>query len=438
MKMKGIRFLEWLGWSLFVMMILVWGAGSAQAVGEIGNTIDKTNITEYKDVLIPALYRAIERGEFICPTANLPFDYKFTDKFLALSEKNTSKFDVNAEGDLVEKSTGKMFKYNIYGLPFPHIDLKDPNVAVKIMWNFNFMKYRFIAVRGYTRVSWINEKQGEERYMTGSETMLFFQGRPAGKELKNPDNYLAFELLNVKEPMSSRGVNNMSWDYFDGREITQFAYIPVIRRVRQTSGATRSDPYMGSDIWLDLGYMWSGKNRTMTWKLVGERTILVPFSSLNKTTLKVLPDGSVHKHLVDVKCGYNTPGWKGAKWATTNVTWVPRKVYVIEQMPKDPYYAWGLHVNYVDKETYTIWLKEVYDRSGQFYTWVMSVYHLDETPDGRNTVGDWDAVNVICDRARHASLNVRIPGKGDSMLFMPISRLGPDYFSMNNFLMLSK
>jgi hypothetical protein len=438
MGRKRTRILKWLGWFLF-LMVIQWGVGSVQAQ-TIGKTIDKSNVQEYKELLYPAMFRAVERGDFILPTGNLNFPYRHWDRFLTASEKNAGKFDVNEMGDLIDKSTGKIPKYNIYGFPFPKIDSKDPRAADKIIWNFNFQKYRFMGIKQNKRALWISGTPGvgEERYVVGPETLLFYQGRPPGQELKNPQNFLTNEFQNIWEPMSMRGTNTLAWDYFDERDITQHSYVPVIRRTRQTSGAARSDPYLGSDGWMDLNYMWSGKNRTMKWKLVGERTILAFFARPTKEIVEEAPDGSLSRKPPFIKWGFMDKSWKGAPWAPLTVTYVPRQVWVIEQWPKDPYYNWGLHINYVDKETHVIFLKEVYDKAGQFRTWNLYPLHYSEAPSGNNTVGMGEATINIDERIRHGTINYTVQYTKDSRIFLPASKRGPDYFTMSNFIQLSK
>ncbi len=198
---------------------------------------------------------------------------------------------------------------------------------------------------------------------------------------------------------------------------------------------------MGSDSWWDVNYMWSGKDSSMTWKFVGEKTILASFTSPNIMPAQELPDGRMTRvfpytgdHL---KFGYQDSNWKGASWAPLNITYVPRKVWIVEQMPKDPYYNWGLHINYVDQESYTIWYKEVYDKSGQFRTWVSTLLHYSESPSGKGNTGEIDANIYIDEKARHATVNCRCPYP-EAYSYIPVSKLSPDYFAMNNFLLLSK
>lgn len=438
--MKRMIILKYFGLSLCFPLVLLLCGGIAQAM-DLPKLIDKTNCSKYKDLLIPALYRAVERGDNVITPGKINFKYKHNDNFLTAGAKNEGKFDVNQDGDLIDKSTGKIPKYNIYGFPFPNIDQKDPKAGVRIMWNFNFQKYRLMGTRERTRLTWINTT-GEERYVIGILSYLYMTGRAPGLEIENPDNMLDYEFQNIIEPMATRGMNTMAYIYNDSRENVGYSYIPAIRRIRRTTASTRSDPYLGSDSWMDMSNMWSGKNSSMKWKYAGEKTILVGFTSPDMIPVEERPDGSLTrrypygKHL---KFGYETKGWKGAPWAPAPgaVTYVPRKVWIVEQLPKDPYYSWGLHINYIDQETYLIWYKEVYDKSGQFRTWVSTLIHYSESPGGKNNLGENDTQIYVDEVVRHSTVSCRTPFS-DAAIFMPASGLSPAFFTVNNFLLLSK
>ncbi len=422
------------------LLVLLINIGLGQANG-LPMVIDNTNCARYKDLLIPAMYRAVERGDFVITPGKINFKYKLPDSFLAASKKNAGKFDVTPNGDLVDKRTGK-YPENIYGLAFPNIDPKDPKAGEKIIYNFEFQMFRFMGETIKGHVIWINKK-GEERYILSVDNRLYMNGRPPGKKIKNPDKVLRYEFQNTMEPMSVKGLNTMSYIYEDTREDSNYAYVPAIRRVRQTSSTARSDPYVGSDGWLDTYRLWSGKNRSMQWKYVGEKTILVSFTSPDMIPVEELPDGRIAMRYPYTgrcfKLNYEVPGFKGASWAPAPgvITYIPRKVWIVEQMPKDPYYSWGLHINYIDQETYTIWYKEVYERSGNFRTWIINFMHNSEASTGNNTIGVSDAALYIDENVQHATMVAAYPDH-ENYICIPASQMGPSFFFLNNFLLLSK
>jgi hypothetical protein len=441
-KIRLIQFFKWKRLPLLSLFVLLLSIGGTLQAEDLPKLIDKSNCDQFKDLLVPPLYRAVKNGAWVVTPGKINFEYKHMDSFLAASNKNEGKFDVNNDGNLILKSTGKFAETNFYGMPFPNIDPKDPKVADKIIWNFNYQRYRLMGSRLYTPIIWINETE-QERYVAGLDSRLYMMGRPLGTEIPNPNKVLTYEFQNTLEPMSVKGTNTMSYVYIDERDNTNYAYVPAIRRTRQTTSTQRSDPYMGSDAWIDMNYMWSGKNSSMKWKLRGEKTILVSFTSPNMIPVEDYPDGRTSVkypyNTKRIKVGFEVPGWKGDSWAPApgTLTYVPRKVWVIEQMPKDPYYNWGLHINYVDQKTYNIWYKEVYDKSGTFHTWVSLLVHYSETPSGKNNTGDHDCQLYIDEVYHHATASNRASHQ-EAFLYMPASKINPEFFTTSNFLLLSK
>lgn len=433
MKTTQRKVLERSGWSLFVVIVLMLVISSAQAAGEIAKIIDRTNVAQYKDLLMPALYRAVAKGDFILPTGKLDFDWIQEAQFVKASQDNAGKYDVNSKGDLVEKTSGKIPQRTVYGRPFPQIDPRDPNAGIKILWNNQFTKYRFMGHRNDGLI-WFVNRGGLERYLAGPQWFFYPQGRSPGNEVKRAVHNIELGLSNVREPMSMLGSNRLQEFFWDGRDVNYVSYVPSIRRVRKSSGSARSDSYMGSDIWEDVADGFRGDIRTMKWKLIGEKTILVPLSSTQKMKCKQWADGTLIKNVPALKFGFQVPGSKVVAWAPVNATYVPRKVWVVEQMPIDPYYRWGLHVNYIDQESYNFWGKEVNDRAGEFRIWLQFYASYQYGDDGKNNVIATDTYEIIDERVQHASFSCYYSGE----LFMPSSRLNDTFFTVQNLLKLSK
>jgi len=430
---KRKRILGWLCPVLFLALVL-WGSNSSQAQ-EIGKLIDKSNWQEYKSWLSPYELKGVQNGELAFQTGKLNYNYKLTDRFLSVSEKNAGKYDVDKTGNIIEKATGKFGGTLVYGLPFPKIDPKDPGAGAKIMWNLKFMQFRFMGRDGYdTMIRWVARSGKEDRYFVSSTYDLYYLGRPPGQEIKNnPDGFLYQSMTSIQEPMDLKNTNFVSWEYQDLRDTTVYNYIPVMRRVRRSSGATRSDPYMGSDSWNDSKDGFSGKNTAFTWKLIGEGTCINGIDSLDKHIWKEEADGSVWESY-SRKYGYETPGWKGAPWAFTSLYWIPRPCWIVEGMPTDPYYAWGKHVMWIDKEVFHLINKEIYDKAGEFQHWHVFANGYGETPSGNNTAGDFHSMIALDTKADHGSAIYWKTG----LVNMPTTRRGPSFFTVANFLQMSK
>lgn len=156
--------------------------------------------------------------------------------------------------------------------------------------------------------------------------MLWYPFNPRGLRIPNPNNFESQDMNFVIEPYDLRGTVSMTWTYNDMRESTSFSYLPMLRRIMRMSAASRSDPFWGSDSCIDDSYGFGGKIASMSWKLTGQKTTLVPFGSTKQMREKNLPDGRYTNKQIDSRAGYRVPGWQGAPWCPVETTWCPRPV----------------------------------------------------------------------------------------------------------------
>lgn len=426
-KCRRGRVLVWVP-VLLLLVVVVWGFESVHA-GITGKVIDKANCQEYKDLLIPMQLKAIEKDGWILKLATLDFDYKLDDKFIAGSKKNAGKFAVH-DGWIVEKNTTNRVPF-IFGHPFPEINPKDPDAGEKVMWNFKYLFYRKGTSTGIGSNVSINER-GLEYDTGGGEIQFFTQGRYDGPVAKNPDNVLAGALGWKTYPMASRGGAGLTFEYNDERPNASWVYSPLSRRIMRWGAGDRSAPLPAGDLWQDSQELWRGKNVTFNWKLIGERTILAGFAKTTKSKATLNSDGSISFLPSPVKYGYEVQGWGGAPWVAIDVLYVPRKVWIIEGMPKDPYYNYGRHHFYVDQQTYEIWLQEVEDRAGNPWLWQYRNHEYFEASNGMNNIGTTQGNGIIDVKARHSTIS------GDATeaitIFTPAVSFGLERFNTTEML----
>ena len=102
-------------------------AVSALAAVTPGEIITRDNASSVADLVSPGNFMLVEQGMRmkIVPTATLdwPPPYK------AATEKYSPQVSLNERGEL---------QNYVAGLPFPFLDLNDPQVATKIIWNFSY------------------------------------------------------------------------------------------------------------------------------------------------------------------------------------------------------------------------------------------------------------------------------------------------------------
>ena len=87
-----------------------------------------------------------------------------------------------------------------------------------------------------------------------------------------------------------------------------------------------------------------------------------------------------------ITVGYEEPGWQGVAWAPTKLKLAKRKCWVVEATPKDPYYAYGRRVLYIDKFAYWAYWATLYDRAGEYWKTILWLDKMAYTPGRQMTV----------------------------------------------------
>ncbi len=403
----------------------------------LGKTYHTGNWQEIQDMLPPPVLEWVKNGDFVIETGQVEFNWKVIEpNFLAASRQNKNKYRIDPDGYTVDSRTGKRTEF-VFGYPFQDIDPKDQNAGEKIIENQTLLRFRSGGFSSTAPVHWVGES-GLGRRIIAAGDYLYYQGRYGGP-IPNPNNFLQQQMIFVMEPYEVRGTVQMTWDYNSPKESTAFYYIPMLRRIRRMSAAARSDPFMGSDLCTDDAYMWAGKNQTMNWKLFGESTTLVPFTSPKKFLIKEEENGSMVRVFPRVQMGYQTTGWKGAPWAPVNSTWHPRKMWILQSEPKDPYYNYGKQFYYIDRITFNAWYKIIYNKAGEYWKTVLNTLSYQITQNNKDTIGQSDVILAIDDRTHHASYSQMEDFPTRPCKYnMPVDQVGPDNFTINTMLILSK
>jgi hypothetical protein len=298
----------------------------------------------------------------------------------------------------------------VAGQPFPNLDPKDPQFALKIMWNY---EYGFANGLDDTDLRNFDADTGtiptagpmtvERHFLLDHLRRLFWTARlyvDPKPEKPNPNGYRVQQgLYPILEPFDLKGVGALGNRYIDSaKQDDSWLYLPSLRRVRRLSTAQRSDALFGQDADVDSYYGYAGQVSWMDWKYLGEKEVL----------------GPVHAENFPVK-------WDSkVDWAFNDV-WEKRKVYVIEGASKLPQYAYSKRVLFIDKEYWGIPFSDIYDRSGELWKiWINDVSFRKSVP-GNNAIMYEDEmpfapaivmVDLQLEHATKASLpSPRFPGE---------------------------
>jgi signal transduction histidine kinase len=248
-------------------------------------------------------------------------------------------------------SDGRSLANYVAGLPFPEIDDNDPQIALKIMWNYEygpFVMNDSVAINVDFDTGTIGDgkpMQVERHFLFDQWATIRFAGRY--RNFDNPDKWASkWKLSSWIEPFDLRGGGVIAIRHLDpDRQDDTWLLFPSLRHPRRISSAQRSDALFSQDVDFDSFRGFSGQVTLFDWKYLGEAEVLASFHAESFPVKYCDGEGDF------IFCD----GWE------------PRKVYVVEGTPKQPQHAYGKRRLYIDQETYLVAYTELYDRSNQLW-----------------------------------------------------------------------
>ena len=337
------------------MALLVAAAAAAfsplaRADVQPGDVITKADVAKVQDLISPGVQWCVKHGMTmkIVPYKKIEWDRAYKEA----TEKYSAQVKLAPDGR-------SLIGY-VAGMPFPNIDSNDPQIALKIMWNYDHKPYvsddldlrNFDADTG--PVGETSPMQVERHFLLDHLRALSYTGRlyvDPKPERPNSDGVRGKGSLHpILEPFDLKGVGETTIRYLSpDRQDDTWLYLPSLRRVRRLSSAQRSDALFGQDTDADSYGGYAGQIPWFEWKYLGEKEILASFHS-DAFPVKYC-DGAGDFIFCD--------------------TWEKRKAYVVEGVPKLPQYAYGKRLIFIDKETYYIAYSDIFDRSSQLWkVWV--------------------------------------------------------------------
>ncbi len=257
------------------------------------------------------------------------------------------------------------------GIPFPSVDVNDPDAGYKLAWNQYYanpvMGDNWIATGDVTIVD--GAKGTIDRFEAISAKMLM-EGRTTDGESKlgNEGDHARY-LLTLSKPYDLAGLGIYTKQYSSGKLDDAWVYVKSIRRTRRVAGGKSwMDPQPKMDLLNDDNQaincypLWYE-----SWKLLEKRWVLGVVTG---------PDPKV-KHDYNDYVEQAPPYWN-----PINVTWEPREVYVIEAIPpaEHPY---AKKILYMDAKLPFYYQSDIYDRKGAFWRLWRETYSQITAKDGK-------------------------------------------------------
>jgi hypothetical protein len=398
-----------------------------------GDVIDSTNWEKAQGLLPEQTLRYVKEGKLTLEIGELDYDpaQQLPDYVLEARKTNSGKYVLDADDWIVEKETGKRTE-KILGHPFPTVDLADPKVATKIMYNTKYWGY----VQGNFRMAFTQYFLNPTGYLRGVEALgvnMYMDGNPRAMAIPNPDRVEKYQIFRATSPYDISGTAVLTWRYRDPTmEDNTFAYVPAIRRVRRMTPGTRSDSSMGSDMATDDAGMYDGKVTAMEWKFLRKEDLLVPFVGKGTDLIVENENGEweTSGNVKEVLFGFQKEGWQGVPWAPLNVIWTKRPAYVLEMHSKDPYYNYGTQYIWVDAENWCPLHKIINDKANAFWKLTFHAQLNYESRDKKVKISTAGNQIVVDERSSRSTISLPATQKNIWTFYANVER---DTFSLAGF-----
>ena len=372
---------------------VVFTASLALADVQPGDVITKANSDKVRDLVGPGIAWCVDHGMTMNIVAPKRVDWPRA--YRAATEASAGQVRMSADGNTLENY--------VAGMPFPNIDVNDPDAAIKIMWNYQYkplitddvLERDFQVPSG--PMTYTSPMVPDREFVVGELRRLYYNGRlfaDPKPEMPNPEQVRYKEILSpIVSPFDMKGIGALSIRYISAaRQDDNWLYLPALRRTRRMSTAQRSDSLFGQDTDADSYFGYSGHIAWSEWKLLGVKEVL----------------GVIHREHYPVQ---RCPG--GADFVYCD-NWEKRRAYVIEGVSKLPQYAYGKRVIYIDTEAWVVMYSDIYDHRGELWkVWVEYFsFRKQARPDSKVVYEDemgFTSATMIDTQLNHATI-IMIPG----------------------------
>jgi hypothetical protein len=422
--------------SLVLTIALASFADTAQAQVQTGDVITPANAWKVENLVSPGNYVLVEQGMkiTIAPAEHLEWPPPYKDA--------TEKYSPQA----VLTQDGNLGNY-VAGLPFPLIDVNDPQAASKIMWNFQFRPSYTddLDARNAEVISRAVGSPNEiEHFIFGHLGFYNSIGRtevpptPIDADILNIGVASRAGIYPVLEPEEMRGagivrersilpnVEDYAWEYssqsrrlrrLPASELSDSFGVPSISSAGTRSGGGGATTYASTlDPNSEFGF--SGKITEYSYRLLGERPMLAAVDG--DSPARPCPDD-------------------GGRLVCQN--WQLRRVYVIEATAKPSSLISASvlipkRIFYIDSEGWFITASDLYDREGRLWKTIANFQAYSDRATPAAGVAVWPFKRVFQtamvdeDVLSGFSTVVFTPGlDGRNALYLNMGAIDRDFFT---------
>jgi len=375
---------------MVALAVVFFLAPAADAQVKPGDVITPSNSAKVANLVSPGNYQLVRRGMVmkIVPSSHL----EWPPPYNAATEQYSPQVVLTPSGDLVNYKAG---------LPFPLVDVNDPQAASKIIWNFEFRPLNTddLDAPGIEAVSH-RPGQSEPVEVMSFGHFGFYKsiGRteveptPIDKDIYHNGIAYRFGAFPILEPAEMRGagivregsvlpgVADNAWEYsaesrrlrrLPTSELSDSFGVAAISSAGSRSGAGGATTY-ASTLDPDSAFGFGGKPDDYAYRLMGERSMLASVNGNSPESACAQDDGRT-------VCPEN---------------WQLRRLYVIEATVKNRPFLGGStivprRVLYIDAEGWFITASDLYGPNGQLRKTIANFHAYSDRPTPNARVAIW-------------------------------------------------
>ncbi len=351
-----------------------------------GQLIESSNVSKHKGLVVPELYSLVRSGKLVMEMLpELKYDWDLGEEW---RRQGISGVSLDADGTAVfTGQAGRGFAFEPAALELE----KNAKISgQKILWNIQSVFWSQGSVSFDFLIRRLQDDK-PSRELAGSFSRVY----PREVDRGDKTVQLFRELIELKKPAVLSSYTWLTFRFFGPLEDVLWVFSPTIMKARELTGANRSDS-IARTLSPDDFLLWSGKAELVEVADVQQVELLTPFRSEN--LVKAYRDGDecMAPNGHQESAGDSSGEWnfqtqrfvQAAAWMPTEVVFVPRSLWRLELISKDPYSLYGRQVLYVDAETMLPIYKFVYDRAGAHWKSSFIVYGMAEEGKKRHPYPD--------------------------------------------------
>ncbi len=380
--------------------------------------VTKKNVSLFYELLLAPIATWLKEEKMVIAVSKkAELQWEPTSLWLRGTKENLGNFGLDEQYNLIVNDQSKIQPGYPFGFTNEIDSEQNPErKAYKILWNILYSEAQVGDLLYGMDIFWMSARAVHRRAsgLIYRQSLLTPNQNDVGAEgtlsFSGPNDLLRREVLRLSSPPVVYGYAQVSWRYRGEGEDRLWIYSPVMGRSREVLASNRSDPILQGILTFDDLFVWSSKIQSVNAKVVDEKTLLVPFPSH--------PIGRLHEELMVPNWGSEVVAGDGEKvaadpvlgvtglfqasdgrastmlwnfdtkrfpqfsaWVPTEIVFTPRKVWILELSPRDPYYLDGRQILIVDKETMLPIYKVVYNRRGGYQRTIIGCWSFANTED---------------------------------------------------------